>query len=78
MTVPVKVSVAEPKYLYKGDRFVLHATVSNGSDKSVTGVTSLQTYSSKDHEGMKPFASSSKIVTVPAGSSVEVAFDVNP
>lgn len=78
VTVPVKVSVAEPKYLYKGDRFVLHATVSNGSDKSVTGVTSLQTYSSKDHEGMKPFASSSKKVTVPAGSSVEVAFDVNP
>ena len=78
VTVPVKVSVAEPKYLYKGDRFVLHTTVSNGSDKEVTGVASLQIYSSKDYEGTKPFASSSKRVTVPAGSSVEVAFDVNP
>ena len=78
VTVPVKVSVAEPKYLYKGDRFVLHATVSNGSDKDVTGVTSMQAYSSKEHEGVKPFASLSKKVTVPAGGSVEVAFDVNP
>ncbi len=78
VTVPVKVSVAEPKYLYKGDRFVLHATVSNGSDKEVSGVVTLQTYSSKDYEGEKPFASLSKKVTVPAGGSVEVAFDVNP
>ena len=78
VTVPVKVSVAEPKYLYKGDRFILHATVSNGSDKNVTGVASLQTYSSKDYEGMKPFASLSKKVTVPAGGSVEVGFDVDP
>ena len=78
VTVPVKVSVAEPKYLYKGDRFVLHATVSNGSDNEVTGVAALQAYSSKDYEGAKPFASLSKKVTVPAGGSVEVAFDVNP
>ena len=78
VTVPVKVSVAEPKYLYRGDRFVLHATVSNGSDKDVTGVASLQTYSSRDYEGTKPFASLSKKVVVPAGGSVEVAFDVNP
>ncbi len=78
VTVPVKVSVAEPKYLYKGDKFVLHATVSNGSDKDVTGVAALQTYSSKDYEDAKPFASLSKKVTVPAGGSVEVAFDVAP
>ena len=78
VTVPVKVSVAEPKYLYKGDRFVLHATVSNGSDKDVSGVAALQAYPSKDYECEKPFASSSKKVMVPAGGTVEVAFDVNP
>ena len=77
VTVPVKVSVAEPKYLYKGDKFVLHATVSNSSDKEVTGMTALQAYSSKDYKGTKPFASSTKKVAIPAGSSVEVAFDVN-
>ena len=78
VTVPVKVSVSEPKYLYKGDRFVLHATVSNSSDKEVTGVAALQTYSSRDYEGTKPFYSLSKKVTVPAGGSVPVEFDVDP
>ena len=78
VSVPVKVSVAEPEYLYKGDRFVLHATVSNSSGKAVSGVAALQTYSSKDYEGTRPSASSSKKVTVPAGGSVEVCFNVNP
>ncbi len=78
VTVPVKVSVAEPKYLYKGDRFVLHATVSNSSGKAVSGVAALQTYSSKDYEGAVPSASLSKKVTVPAGGSVEVCFNVDP
>ncbi len=78
VTVPVKVSVAEPEYLYKGDKFVLHATVSNGSDKEAVGVAGLQMYSSKSYEGAKPFASLFRKVTVPAGGSVEVTFDVNP
>ncbi len=78
VTVPVKVSVAEPKYLYKGDKFVLHATVSNSSDKNAVGVAGLQMYSSKSHEGSKPFASLFRKVTVAADGSVEVTFDVDP
>ncbi|HBH08156.1 MAG TPA: hypothetical protein DDX40_01975 [Rikenellaceae bacterium] len=52
--------------------------MSNGSDKDVSGVAALQAYPSKDYECEKPFASSSKKVMVPAGGTVEVAFDVNP
>ena len=78
VSVPVKVSVAEPKYLYKGDKYVLHAVVSSLSDKPVQGTVALQCYPSSDYDGTKPFASSSKKVTVPAGGSVPVEFDVNP
>ena len=78
MTVPVKVALVEPKYLYKGDKYVLRATVSNSSDKSVAGVAALHTYSSKDYEGSKPFASKTRGVTVPAGGSVAVEFEVDP
>ena len=78
VTVPVKVSVAGPEYLYKGDRFVLRATVSNSSDRPVTGVAALRADSSKDLEGAKPFAAASKKVTVPARGSVAVSFDVDP
>ena len=78
VTVPVKVALVEPKYLYKGDKYVLRATVSNSSDKSVAGVAALQTYSSKDYEGSRPFASKTRGVTVPAGGSVAVEFEVDP
>lgn len=78
VTVPVKVALVEPKYLYKDDKYVLRATVSNSSDKSVAGVAALQTYSSKDYEGSRPFASRTRGVTVPAGGSVAVEFEVDP
>lgn len=78
VTVPVKVSVAEPKYIYRGDRFTLHVTVSNSSEVPVAGVAALQVFPSRIYEGARPFESRSRKVTVPAGGSVEVAFDVDP
>ena len=78
VSIPVKVNVVEPKYIYKGDKYVLHATVSSSSDKPVSGTVALQTYSGLDIEGAKPFATVSKKVTVPAGKSVPVEFTVDP
>jgi hypothetical protein len=87
VTIPVKVSVAEPKYLYKGDKYVLVASVSNASDKDVAGRVVLQSFgsasaaaslSASDFEGQKPYQSVAKKMTVPAGKSSQVEFDVNP
>ncbi len=78
VSIPVKVNVVEPKYIYKGDKYVLHATVSSSSDKPVSGTVALQTYAGSDHEGAKPFATLSKKVTVPAGKTVPVEFTVDP
>ena len=38
VTLPVKVSVAQPQYLYEGDRYVLKASLSNNSGTDVQGV----------------------------------------
>ena len=78
VSIPLKVSVMEPKYLYKGDKYTLHATVSSLSDKPVSGTVALQTYAGADHEGSKPIATLSKKITVPAGESVPVEFAVDP
>ena len=78
VSIPVKVNVVEPKYIYKGDKYVLHATVSSSSDKPVSGTVALQTYAGSDYEGTKPFITLSKKVTVPAGKSVPVEFNVDP
>lgn len=37
VTIPVKVAVAQPRFLYEGDRYVARATVSNSTDRDVTG-----------------------------------------
>ena len=78
VSVPVKVGVVEPKYLYKGDKAVLHATVSNASDVPVSGTVVLQAYPSADYNDGKPFSSVSRKVTIPAGETVPVEFDVDP
>lgn len=66
VTLPVKVSVAQPQYLYEGDRYVLKASVSNNSGSDVSGMAFL--------EGSAEGACE---VIVPAGASVPVSFDVS-
>lgn len=76
VSLPVKVSLVEPGCLYKGDKYVLHATVSNSSDAAVSGTVGLQVYPTADWQGSKPTSQKSRKLTVPAGKSVEVEFEV--
>ena len=76
VSIPVKVSVVEPKYLYKGDAYILHGTVSNNSGEPVSGTATLQAFATGDHRSSSPLFSKSMELTVPAGGSVPVVFDV--
>ena len=78
VSIPVKLSVTEPKYLYKGDRYVLHGTVSNSSDVPVSGIAALQVYPSSDWQASSPLGTLSQSITVPAGGSVPFEFEVDP
>ena len=78
VSIPVKVNLVEPKYLYKGDKYALHATVSSMTDKPVSGTVVVQLYPGSDYKDAKPFATLSKKVTVPAGKTVPVEFQVDP
>ncbi len=78
VSLPVKLSVAEPKYLYKGDSYVLHGTVSNSSDVPVAGAVALQVYPSADWQDSVPLGTLSQSLTVPAGGSVPFEFKVDP
>ena len=78
VSLPVKLSVVEPKYLYKGDRYVLHGTVSNSSDSPVDGIAALQVYPSSDWQGSAPLETLSQSLIVPAGGSVPFEFEVDP
>ena len=66
VSLPVKVSLLEPRYLYVGDRYEAVVTVSSISDEAVSGVLALKV---GDQE-------QALAVTVPAGGTVSHAFPV--
>ena len=66
VTLPVKVSIVPPQYLYEGDRYVLKASLSNSSDADVKGVVRCSA-----GEGEYDVE-----VVVPAGGSVSVPFEI--
>lgn len=76
VTLPVKVSVAAPSYLYKGDSYVLNASVSNLSDSTVDGVMTVEVYDGEKHEGVVPVQVLSRNVRVPAGGSAAAGFEI--
>ena len=78
VSLPVKVSATVPRFLYEGDRYCLMASVSNSSDRELSGDMLLYVYGSEDYGHSEPFMVRSVPVTAGAGSasSAEFAVDV--
>lgn len=82
VTIPLKVNVVEPKYLYETDKWNLSAAVSSVVDHDIRGTLTLRLFDGKDYEALKaaetaPLLVKSKRVTVPAGKSVNAMFEVS-
>ena len=77
VTLPVKVDVVQPQYLHAGDKYVLNASVSSTSELPVAGVAKLEVYASDSYEGAEPVMTAAADVTVPAGGSVPVSFEID-
>ncbi len=82
VTIPVKVGLVEPKYLYSDDNYRLAATVSSVSDSSLRGKVTLSIYAGGDYEflhdsGAKPLSVQSGVVEVLPNESVRLMFDVD-
>ena len=76
VSVPVKVAVVEPQFLYVGDTYEVAASVSSNTDKPVDGWLYLYTYPSAEYEGVEPMAVQRVAVTVPAGGTESHRFPV--
>ena len=76
VSIPVKVAVVEPQFLYVGDTYEVAASVSSNSDKPVEGWLYLYTYPSKEYEGVEPMSVQRVAVTVPAGGTETHRFPV--
>lgn len=77
VTLPVKVDVVQPQYLHVGDNYVLSASVSSTSGLPISGVATLEVYASDSYESAGPVMTATAEVTVPAGGSVPVSFEID-
>lgn len=76
VTLPVMVSLAQPQYLYSGDRYVLNASVSNTSLSAVDGKVSLDVFGGDDYKSGTPLVSRSADLEVQAGNASKVSFEL--
>lgn len=81
VTMPVKLSVVEPLYLFKGDRYRLNATVSSMAKKSVGGSVKMQLYRGGDWEKVKSTQPLKTVTlnpgTLPAGGNLSFGVDID-
>ncbi|SKC62473.1 Alpha-2-macroglobulin family protein [Bacteroidales bacterium WCE2004] len=71
VTLPVKVALVQPQYLYEGDRYVARVTVANSLDTPVSGRINVCFLDGKDHKTAPLVAEEEQAVTVPAGGSAD-------
>lgn len=77
VTIPVKVSVQEPGYLYQGDKYDLAVALSSVSNTDLAGTLKLYVYPSDKYDGVQPLLEMSRSISVPAGKSVSGKFNID-
>ena len=76
VSVPVKVAVVEPKFLYVGDTYEMAVSVSSNTDKPVSGQLYLYVYPSGEYEGQEAISVQRVAMKVPAGGTESHRFPV--
>ena len=78
VSIPVKVSVVQPLFMYEGDEYVARATLSSAQEEAVNGGVSIRFFDGDDYKTAPVLATKSAHVTIPAGSSIPFSaeFDV--
>lgn len=82
VSLPVKVNVVAPEYLYRSDNYRLAVGLSSVAENDVEGTLTLNIYKGGDYKalessGAKPVSVQSLRVKVPAEESLRSLFDVN-
>ena len=82
VSLPVKVNVVAPEYLYRSDNYRLAVGLFSVAENDVEGTLTLNIYKGGDYKalessGAKPVSVQSLRVKVPAGESLRSLFDVN-
>lgn len=70
VTIPVKVALVQPQFLYSGDSYRTRVSLANSADADVAGTLSVSYIDGKDRSG-KVLGTESGRLTVPAGGTAD-------
>lgn len=78
VSLPVKVSLYEPQYLYSGDKYTIKANLSSNAEQALNGVCSIKVYNGKQRSSEALLFQKNCPVTIDAGgnASAEMTIDV--
>lgn len=77
VTLPVKVAVVQPQYLYEGDRYVARVTVSNSKGVPIAGRVAVKFLNGKDYKTAPTVSDKSSHVSVPAYGTVDFNCEIS-
>ena len=78
ISIPVKVSLVQPLFLYGGDEYTARVSLSSSMDVPVSGRVSLRFYNGADYKTAPVIATKTEHVSIPAGGNIpfSAAYDV--
>ncbi len=76
VSLPVKVAVVEPLYLYRDDKYTVAATLSNSKDQDISGEVEISLYGSADYKTAPLLSTYKEKITVPASSAVSFSHGI--
>ena len=77
VTLPVKVAVVQPQYLYEGDRYVARVTLANSKDVPVSGRLAVRFLNGTDYQTAPVVQEKAERITVPANGSADFVAEIS-
>ena len=74
VTIPVKISLLEPQFLYEGDRYLTRIALSSALSKTTAGTLSVQLMDGAEYKDAKVLSSASCRIEIPANGSASQDF----
>ena len=77
VTIPVKVSVVEPQFLYTGDKYIVKASLASSVEKPASGYLKADFFDGKDYKASEPVRTLVQKVELGALESLSREFEID-
>lgn len=76
VSIPVKISLTEPRYLYENDSYILQAAVGSNAEFPISGDLHLSLFNTPEHKNARAFGEQFSSLNIPAGGGGKAEFAI--